>query len=110
MVSPPSIAENTYIFNVPRASAVRPFVVGRVRAVDTDAGANAQVRYRLRNATDRAGLEAFGVDARSGQIRVRTSKGLDKDRSVSGRNIRVCSSLLKSCAPTDELYSLSKVC
>ena len=72
-------------------------MVGRVRAVDADAGANAQVRYRLRNATDRAGLEAFGVDARSGQIRVRTSEGLDKDRSVSG--ISLCSSLLKSSAP-----------
>ena len=65
---------------MPRETAVRPFVVGRVRAVDADAGPNAQVRYRLRNATDRAGLEAFGVDARSGQIRVRTSKRLEKDK------------------------------
>ena len=71
-------------------------MVGRVRAVDADAGANAQVRYRLRNATDRAGLEAFGVDARSGQIRVRTSDGLDKDRSVSGISVRVRRSLLKA--------------
>ena len=59
---------------------MRPFVVGRVRAVDADAGANAQVRYRLRNATDRAGLEAFGVDARSGQIRIRSKKRLEKDK------------------------------
>ena len=60
---------------------MRPFVVGRVRAVDADAGPNAQIRYRLRNATTgRAGLEAFGVDARSGQIRVRTSKRLEKDK------------------------------
>ena len=72
-------AENTYIFNVPRETAVRPFVVGRVRAVDADVGSNAQIRYRLRNATG-PGLEAFGVDARSGQIRVRTSKRLEKDK------------------------------
>ena len=75
---------------MPRDSAVRPFLVGRVRAVDADAGANAQVRYRLRNATDRAGLEAFGVDARSGQIRVRTSEGLDKDRSVEYPCVALC--------------------
>ena len=31
-----------------------------------------------------------------------------RQRQVSGKS--VCSSLLKSCAPTDELYSLSKVC
>lgn len=54
-------------------------MVGRVRATDADVGINGQLRYRLRNATG-PGLEAFGVDARSGQIRVRTNKRLDKDK------------------------------
>ena len=79
LFSPLPFAENTYIFSVPRDSAVRPFVVGRVRATDADVGINGQLRYRLRNATG-PGLEAFGVDARSGQIRVRTNKRLDKDK------------------------------
>ena len=75
----PLVAENTYIFTVPRSSAVRPFALGRVRAVDADAGGNAQVRYRLRNATG-SGLDAFGVDARSGQIRIRSKNRLEKER------------------------------
>ena len=58
---------------------MRPFALGRVRAVDADAGGNALVRYRLRNATGSA-VDTFGVDARSGQIRIRSKKRLEKDK------------------------------
>jgi hypothetical protein len=54
--------------------------VGTVLAVDADApgSSNSLVRYRLKNATGgNIDMDDFGVDAKSGQIRIRTNARLD---------------------------------
>ncbi len=76
-----SIAENTYIFTVPWRLAAKPRVVGTVHAVDRDGddSPNGVIRYRLKNATA-DGLEVFGVDAKTGQIRIRSSERLKREK------------------------------